>query len=44
MADADKVARTGSKDEHVQNTPPFGDADNTVLDDNDAEHGTDSKP
>jgi hypothetical protein len=25
IADADKVARTGGKDEHVRNTPPAGD-------------------
>jgi hypothetical protein len=25
IADADKIARTGSKDEHVRHTPPAGD-------------------
>jgi hypothetical protein len=25
IADADKLARTGSKDEHILNTPPAGD-------------------
>jgi len=32
IADADKVARTGSKDEAVRNTPPAG-AWNDVADD-----------
>jgi hypothetical protein len=44
VADADKVARTGSKHELVRNTPPFGDADDTVPNDNYAEHGSDPKP
>jgi hypothetical protein len=27
IADADKVARTGTPNEHVRDTPPFGDHD-----------------
>ncbi len=29
IADADKAVRTGSTDEAVRNTPPFGDYDDT---------------
>jgi hypothetical protein len=29
IADADKAARTGNRNEQVRNTPPFGDYDQT---------------
>jgi hypothetical protein len=32
IADADKLARTGKRQEKVRNTPPFGDFDETVHD------------
>jgi hypothetical protein len=32
IADADKLARTGKRQEPVRNTPPFGDYDDTVPD------------
>jgi hypothetical protein len=34
IADADKLARTGRRQESVRNTPPFGDYDQTVPDAN----------
>ncbi len=43
IADADKVARTGSTDEHVRNTPPFGDFDDTVADERDRRRGREPK-
>lgn len=30
IADADKVARTGTSNEQVRDTPPFGDYDDTA--------------
>jgi hypothetical protein len=30
IADSDKLARTGKRQESVRNTPPFGDYDDTV--------------
>jgi hypothetical protein len=32
IADADKIARTGSKDESVRNTPPAGDWNDVASD------------
>jgi hypothetical protein len=32
IADADKLARTGKRQEKVRNTPPFGDFDETAND------------
>jgi hypothetical protein len=36
IADADKIARTGSKQEPVRNTPPAGDWNDASPDDGDA--------
>ncbi len=44
IADADKVARTGSSDERVRNTPPFGDFDDTGPDQHDRRPGNEPKP